>query len=204
MNTPYTFIFIGRSGCGKGTQAKLLEKYLAEHAPESTVFYLETGKRFREFITGGTATAHMSKKIMDEAGRQPDFLAVWMWSHVLVEELSTEEKLAQHWLVDGTPRSLTEALAFDSAIRFYERGKAFIVHLDVSREWSEEHLKKRGRFDDVGVEITRRLDWYETDVLPAVDYYKTHPGYHFLDIHGERSVEDVHKDLIGKIDALKN
>ena len=50
--SPQTFIFIGRSGCGKGTQAELLQKRVKEKDQSSEIFYLETGAYFREFLRG--------------------------------------------------------------------------------------------------------------------------------------------------------
>ena len=44
-----SFIFMGRSGCGKGTQAKLLMEYLKKIDPARDIFYLETGAGVREF-----------------------------------------------------------------------------------------------------------------------------------------------------------
>jgi ABC-type proline/glycine betaine transport system ATPase subunit len=40
MNTPFSFVFIGRSGCGKGTQVALLQEYLQKHYSEFPIFYL--------------------------------------------------------------------------------------------------------------------------------------------------------------------
>ena len=47
---PQTFVFIGRSGCGKGTQAKLLQDVLKEKNPDQEIFYIETGANFRKFL----------------------------------------------------------------------------------------------------------------------------------------------------------
>lgn len=200
---PQTFIFIGRSGCGKGTQVELLKKYLARISPETGIFYLETGQRFRDFVKEDHATAERARAFMKESRRQPDFLAVWMWSHVFVEELTKESDEAKHWIIDGTPRALPEAVVLDTAMEFYARTKPYVVHLNVTREWSEKHLKSRGRADDKNDEdIKRRLDWYEKDVVPAIDWYKLHSGYHFLDIHGEQPIEAVHAELIAKVEAL--
>lgn len=200
---PKTFIFIGRSGCGKGTQVELLKKYLSEKSAETGVFYLETGARFRAFITENNATARRATVLMKESKRQPDFLAVWMWSHVLVEELTEEADESKHWIVDGTPRALPEAVVLDTAMKFFERTKPFVVHLNVSRAWSEERLRGRGRADDRSeIDIARRLDWYERDVIPALEYYKINPDYHFLDINGEQPIGAVHADFVAKIEAL--
>ena len=45
-----TFIFIGRSGCGKGTQVALLQKYIKTQDYKRPILYIETGERFRQFI----------------------------------------------------------------------------------------------------------------------------------------------------------
>jgi adenylate kinase len=190
---PQAFIFIGRSGCGKGTQATLLQEYLKKNDPKREIFYLETGGRFREFIKGESFSSKRSRDIAKRGDRQPDFLAVWMWSHLFVEGFKGDE----HVIIDGTPRSLNEANVLDSAMRFYGRVPAHVIYLNVSRNWAEQRLRERGRIDDRNKEeINRRLDWFETDVLPAVEHLKTHPEYHFLDIDSERSIEDVHVSII--------
>jgi adenylate kinase len=186
-----TFIFIGRSGCGKGTQAELLKKEL-EATGEAPVFYLETGARFREFIKGASQTAAFARDIMHKSARQPDFLAIWNWSHLLVEEVHGKE----HWIIDGTPRSRPEAEILDTAFPFYDRQNPTVVYLNVSRSWSEGRLRARGRADDKAVgDIAARLDWFDRDVMPAVEYYRANPRYTFLDINGERSIEEIHADI---------
>ena len=70
---PQTFIFIGRSGCGKGTQSELLHKYLDEHDKEEhLIFYLETGARFRDFIAKDNFTSKLAKKVSEhkESGKR--------------------------------------------------------------------------------------------------------------------------------------
>jgi adenylate kinase len=190
----HTFIFIGRSGCGKGTQAKLLDEQLKKIDPGTPIYHLETGARFRAFVAEDSYTSALAKKMMLEGKRQPDFLAVWMWSHHFVEDFTGKE----HLVIDGTPRSLNEAKILDGGMKFYDRAKPFIVHLNVSREWSEKHLMARGRGDDDREGIKHRLDWYEADVQPAVEYYRNNPDYVFLDISGEQPVEAVHTELIEK------
>jgi len=194
---PKTFIFIGRSGCGKGTQAKILHQRLSERdAKGRPIIYLETGARFREFIKRLGYSNRLAAQIAATGQRQPDFLAVWNWAHVLIEEMKGDE----HLIVDGMPRSRDEALVFDSAITFYKREKPTVIYLDVSREWSYSHLKSRAhkeaRADDVEELIQRRLSWFDTDVYPVVTYLRNHPGYQFLHINGEQGIDDVAKAIV--------
>jgi adenylate kinase family enzyme len=188
-----TFIFIGRSGSGKGTQARLVQEYFEKNDPvKRPVFYLETGSKFREFITRDTYTASLAHQTSQKGSRQPDFLALWMWAHYFIDEL----KGGEHIIVDGTPRSKIEAEVLDTALHFYERNEVCVVFLNVSREWSIKHLMARGRDDDTRENIEARLDWFDKDVMPAVEYYREHPDYNLIELNGEEEIEIVHQKLV--------
>lgn len=194
-----TIIFIGRSGCGKGTQAKLLQEYIAAHDTSlRKMFYVETGAKFRKFIDGESYSSKLASKINKEGGRQPDFLAVWVWGHLFVDEMQGNE----HIIIDGAPRSLLEAQMLTTAFSFYKRSKPVVIHMDVSKEWSRKHLLDRARSDDHSEEIEKRLSWFETEVFPAIEYYRAQPEYEFFDINGERTIEEVQSDIIEKLNLL--
>lgn len=193
------FIFIGRSGCGKGTQAKLLLEHLRTAGvinEQHPLYQVETGSHFREFIAGTNHSQLLAKAVMERSDRQPDFLAVWIWSNALINNLTGQE----HLFFDGTPRSLLEAHILDTALRFYGPRQVFIINLDVSRAWAEQRLRERGRADDLkSDDITKRLDWYDKDVAPAVAYYRDQSQYNFWQINGERSIEEIHQDIIARL-----
>lgn len=194
--TPKTFIFIGRSGCGKGTQAKLLDDYIrAQDSDKRNIVYIETGARFRKFIEEDSYSSKLAKEIMQKHERQPDFLAAWMWSHELVENLKNSD---DHWVMDGTPRSLNEARLLDTVFDFYKREKPIVIYIDVSREWSERHLLARGRGDDNKEGIKKRLNWFDRDVMPAIGYYRDDPHVKLVEVNGEQPIDQVHKELIEK------
>jgi adenylate kinase family enzyme len=197
---PKTFIFIGRSGCGKGTQAKLLREQLEAKDPhKQKIIYLETGPRFRDFIKGNGYSNELAAKIAESGERQPDFLAVWNWSHVLIEDLTGKE----HLIIDGMPRSYEEALIFNTAMTFYQRLKPVVIYIDVSRGWSRKRLLARAgiekREDDIADVIEKRLAWFERDVMPAVDFFDRHPGYQFIHVNGEQPIEKVAKDIMSRL-----
>jgi len=187
-----TFVFMGRSGCGKGTQAKLLMEYLAKESLEHPIYYLETGQKFRDFLSAPYHASTLAKQIMDTGERQPDFLAIYMWSHLLVENMKGNE----HLVLDGTPRSLIEAQALGTALTFFDRTDARIIHINISRQEAEARLRARGRRDDAERGIRKRLDWFDRDVLPAIEYYRAHPESHFYEINGEQGVEEVQAELM--------
>src|SRR3989344_6820218 len=97
----HTVVFIGRSGCGKGTQADLLKNRIARlDKDKRQILYVETGQRFRKFIEEEGYSSKLSKAIYDKDARQPDFLACSMWAGILVEELLPD----MHLIFHGAPR----------------------------------------------------------------------------------------------------
>lgn len=187
-----TLVFIGRSGCGKGTQAKLMIDELKKRDTERNVIYIETGENFRNFLKGDSYSAGLSRDIYEKGLLQPEFLAVYMWSNVFVNSMSGNE----HLVLDGVPRKQREAMVLESAFDYYKRTTPTIVHIDVSETWSRDRLKARKRADDVSEDdVATRLAWFESDVRPAIDWYRNAPGYRFIEVNGERSIEEIHADI---------
>ena len=192
---PQTFIFIGRSGCGKGTQADLLTKHLCEHDKLCKTLHIETGAFLREFVKGDSYTQKLSKKILDEGALMPESVMVALWENYLFDNYTGKENL----IFDGAPRKLHEAQLLDSALKFYDIKKPSIIYMNVSREWSEKRLLGRARKDDKLEVIERRLAWFNSEVIPTINFYKNNPDYNFLDINGEQTIEEVNKEIIAKL-----
>lgn len=195
MNKPQSYIFIGRSGCGKGTQAEALTKTLLAKDPGLMMLHIESGNELRKFSTGTTHTAQLVKEILSNGGLMPEFMPIYLWGKIFSERFTGKETL----IFDGTPRKLMEAQILDSLFPFFGLDKPWIIYLDVDHEESSKRLKLRGRNDDNEDAIKKRLEWYESDVRPSVEYYRTNPNVRFLDIDGERHIETVHADIVKKV-----
>lgn len=194
---PQTFIFIGRSGAGKGTQAALLQAYLEKVQPSVSVKYLQTGAEFRSFLQGDSYTQKMAKALSAKGALQPAFLAIYMWAKFFTEKLTGGE----HLIIDGTPRKRDEAQVLDSVFSFYGRNKPVILFMNVSEAEAARRLAARQRLDDNSVEIRGRLAWYKTDVEPAVEWYRTNPNYRFVEVNGEQSETKIHVDIVAAVSA---
>ncbi len=192
---PQTFIFFGPSGSGKGTQAKLVQEELKKKDPERKILYIETGEKFRELAGGDSFTSKIVKEILDKGELTPEFLPIWIWTEYLVKNVSGDE----HLFFDGSPRKPDEAFILDSAIEFYKRENPIVISIEVSHEWATKLLKNRGRSDDNDGEIKKRLDWYEENVMEAITYFKNNPDYKFITINGEQTIEEVHQEIMEKI-----
>lgn len=190
-----TIVLIGRSGCGKGTQANLLKEYIAGKDERKT-FHLEAGQRFRNFINEETYSSLLAKKISEDGELQPEFISIWAWTGELVNNLGRHD----HLIIDGTPRRYSEAIILESAIDFYSRPKLEVVYINISKEEALKRLKGRGRADDLEKsDVENRMNWFDADVVPVLDYYRSHKRHGFHEINGEQSVEDVHLEILSSL-----
>ncbi len=195
-----TFIFIGRSGCGKGTQADLLLKTMCPDSENNCdTLHIETGALLREFVKGSNYTQGLCREKINNGELMPESVMVSLWQNHLANNFDGKLNL----IFDGCPRKLHEAQLLDSAIKFYKLEKPFVVYIDVSRPWSESRLRARGRKDDTEEAIRARLDWFDTEVMPTINYYRGNSGYEFLQIDGEKTVEVVHKEILDKINTKR-
>jgi len=61
----------------------------------------------------------------------------------------------------------------------------------------EERYEKEGRKDDHSRSIPRRLEEYKTHTASSIEYFRSLGKV--VDIDGEQSPEDVHKEIISKL-----
>ena len=195
MKKPRVFLLIGRSGCGKGTQAKLLIKYLKDNNFAETL-YVYTGERLRNFAEKEeNFAARLAKSKMKDGDLLPSFLAVWLWSGALIEGVKENNNV----IMDGSPRTLLEALMMDDAMEFYGRSDVVPIFLETSEEWSTQRLLGRGRSDDSLKSIKKRMAYFEKDVAPVIDYYEKESKHKLIKVNGEQSVEAVHQKILEKV-----
>ncbi len=186
------FIFIGKSGCGKGTQAKFLIEKLKEKKEEA--YYVATGDEFRKVINQDTYTSGLIKNIVESGSFCPSFTAVMMWATALQRDLKENE----HIIIDGTPRSLSESAVLDTLFDFYNVTPV-VVYIDVGEEWAINRLLQRGRKDDTPEGSKSRMVLFTNDIVPILEQYKKRFEYSFYTINGEQSIEDVTKEMFEKL-----
>jgi len=190
-----TFLFFGRSGAGKGTQAKKLVDFLKGQDKDRETIYVETGQMFRNFIANHQSYASQRvSEVLSSGGLLPAFMPIWMWSNFLVSNFTGSE----HMVFDGVARRPEEAPILAEALIFYKREDPFIIYIDSSRGWCKDRLLERGRSDDTADDIDRRLDWYEENVLPTIDIFKADPNFNFVAINGEQTVDEVHQEVLSQ------
>jgi len=191
---PQVFLFIGRAGSGKGTQAKLLVKALERKDPIHEVLYIETGAEFRKFILEDNYTAKICKGGVEQGLLMPEFMSIYLWAKVMVMKYKGD----QHIVFDGTPRKLLEAVDMQSLYPFYGFEKPSVIYLNIESGESMQRLEIRqeGRADDSRESIKRRQEVFEKEIVPVIDYYRIQSEINFIEVDGTGLIEEVHDRVV--------
>lgn len=195
-DTSYTFIFMGPQGSGKGTQRELLEKYTQEHFDAPQISF-NTGQSFRDFFAAGNGYAqNRIKEIINAGSLLQDFMPNHFFEKAMIENFDQPGFL----FVDGYPRSIGQAQNLEQVLSFFKQdSNVFVVFIDVDEQTSIDRMMSRGREDDTEESIKQRLVEYKETTLPVMDFFKQSDIYTVLEINGERSIEEIHQDIVNQI-----
>ena len=193
---PMAYVFIGRSGSGKGTQVQLLKDEFAKNGVK--FLHIETGALLRAYAKGDSYVQNIVKHLIEAGNLAPDPVVIGLWINYIVNNFNGKEQM----IFDGAPRKLVEAVFLDSTMKFLNIQKYKILNIDVSRASCIERLTKRSRGDDVPSAIENRMNWFDRDVLPALEFFKTNKDCIVLDINGEQTVEAIHDEIMRKIHLI--
>ncbi|MCI5949462.1 MAG: adenylate kinase [Parolsenella sp.] len=199
-------VLLGAPGAGKGTQAqKLVEEFGVAH--------ISTGDLLRAAVKAGTKLGVKAKEYMDAGQLVPDKLVV-----DLVKERLAADDAKKGFILDGFPRNTAQAVTLDSALADMGLSLDAALLVDVKAEVIVERLSSRRtcrdcgytapagvdvcpscggemyqRDDDKPETIQNRLNVYESQTAPLVEYYK---GKGLLKaVDGDRPVDDVYADV---------
>jgi adenylate kinase len=190
---PYTIIFIGPQGSGKGTQIEKLKLVLETDDERRRVVDIQTGRRFRSLAAKQETFAE--DKVADtlNAGSlQPDFLSAVLWGQAMVDQLDPKS----HLLIDGFPRTVAQIPDLEDAFIFFERGVVEVINLVTPEEVVRARMYSRARADDTDASIEERLRWYREDTRPVIEYYKKRPNTIVHDIDGTKNIDEVHTQIL--------
>ena len=182
-------VLLGKQGAGKGTQAaRLAERYGIEH--------VATGDLFRAAAAAGTAAGQEAEEFMNRGDLVPDDL-----TFRIVEERFAEDGLIdQGFVLDGFPRTLTQAEKLEDVLdghpldlvvnidvpteivldriagrRVCEKcGTTYHVSAPPKEDWTCDVCGGRvvQREDDTEDAVLRRLELYEEETVPIIDFYR--------------------------------
>lgn len=181
-----TIVVLGRSGSGKGTQAR----FILERLKNRGVFHLETGKFLRDLMKRKNVTTELARtRLMERGDLFPWWFPIFLWMREVIAEGHADTNLVG----DGTPRRLSEAHLIDEIMDWHGRSAALCIYVDVSRSEARRRLLARGRADDTAEAIERRLNYFPRDVAPVIRYYARHGRS--VRVNGEQPPEKVFAEI---------
>jgi adenylate kinase len=116
------FVFIGPPGAGKGTQAERI-------CAENNIKQLSTGDILRHNVKIGSELGKVANEYMTSGRLVPDNLIIDM----IKEELNSP-LYSNGFLLDGFPRTIPQAQAFDELLQKFNTKIDLVLLLDVSDE----------------------------------------------------------------------
>jgi len=179
-------VLLGRQGAGKGTQAARLAEWFG-------IQHLSTGKIFRDSADAGVPAGLAAKEYMDRGELVPDDVVV----AVVEERFANPAEVEHGFILDGFPRTLVQARELDRILGGH--GLDVVVNLEVPVPVVVERMLARGRDDDTEEAIRRRLDLYEEETRPLIDFYRQRSL--LVTVDGLGTEEEVQDRLLAAIDA---
>ncbi len=210
-------ILLGPPGCGKGTQARLLaEKY--------GIPQISTGDMLRDAVAQGGELGVSVQRIMESGALVPDDTIV-----ALVRERIQHSDCANGFLLDGFPRTIPQAEALreadieiDCVVELQAEEEAIVervagrrVHPGSGRVYHLRYDPPRQpgrddasgepliqRPDDSEQTVRRRLQVYQRDTQPLVEYYSgAASALRYFRVNGNDAVDTVHKRIVASLEA---
>lgn len=199
-------VLLGAPGAGKGTQAQRL---VADYG----VAHISTGDLLRAAVKAQSELGVAAKKYMDAGELVPDQLVI-----DLVKERLAADDAQKGFILDGFPRNTTQAVTLDTELAAMGRELDGALLVDVPAEVIIDRLSSRRtcrdcgytagpdttvcpscagemyqRDDDKPETIKNRLDVYEKNTSPLVEYYRGQGILKVVD--GNRDINLVYTDV---------
>lgn len=199
-------VLLGAPGAGKGTQAQRL---VADYG----VAHISTGDLLRAAVKAQSELGVAAKKYMDAGELVPDQLVI-----DLVKERLAADDAQKGFILDGFPRNTTQAVTLDTELAAMGRELDGALLVDVPAEVIIDRLSSRRtcrdcgytagpdttvcpscagemyqRDDDRPETIKNRLDVYEKNTSPLVEYYRGQGILKVVD--GNRDIDLVYTDV---------
>jgi adenylate kinase len=185
-------LLLAPPGAGKGTQGeRIAEIYGVPH--------IATGELLRNQVELRTPAGEMAKDFMQRGELVPDDLIIGL----VLDQVADDEPLPG-FVLDGFPRTMTQARAAYEWASANDRTFHAVIRLEVPTDELVERLLERGRIanrvDDTAETILRRLSVYSDSTAPLVEFYRARAI--LVEIDGTGSAQDVTSRIRSRLDEL--
>lgn len=205
-------ILFGIQGSGKGTQGTfVMQRY--------DLFPFVTGDELRKIASEDSDLGKKVKEITEAGHLVPNEIVM-----AIIENFMQKLPEGKSVLFDGIPRKLSQAESFNALMQKMNRN-VMGVNLNLSKEEAYQRLITRKmcksckaiypstyekstcetcngelitRQDDNPESIKTRLEIFETETIPVINWYKTENK--MIEINGAQTREKVTQDVFAALD----
>ena len=182
-------VLLGAPGSGKGTQAARLKSHLQ-------VPHISTGDLLRAEVAAGSALGLQAKEVMARGDLVSDEILLGM-----LEERFSRADSRNGFILDGYPRNLAQAAALDELLTRIGQPMDYAVQLEVPTSLLVDRIagraKAEGRADDNPESVRKRLQVYDEQTAPVIEFYRAHGQLTVVD--GVGSLDEVFERILEAI-----
>jgi len=182
-------VLLGAPGSGKGTQAARLREHLQ-------VPHISTGDLLRAEVAAGSKLGLEAREIMARGELVSDAILLGM-----LEDRFSRPDTKGGFILDGYPRNLAQADALGKLLARIGQPMDYAVQLEVPTELLVERIagraKAEGRADDSPESVRTRLQVYNDQTAPVIDYYRQQGQ--LTVVNGVGTLDDVFSRIIEAI-----
>ena len=182
-------VLLGAPGSGKGTQAARLEEHLQ-------VPHISTGDLLRAEVAAGSPLGLQAKEVMARGDLVSDEILLGM-----LEDRFSRDDTSGGFILDGYPRNLAQADALDVLLGRIGQPMDYAVQLEVPVDLLVERIAGRaqaqGRADDSPESVRKRLQVYDEQTAPVIEFYRQHAQLTVVD--GVGSLDEVFTRIVEAI-----
>jgi len=174
-------LLLGAPGAGKGTQAAFVIERLG-------VAHISTGDMLRQAVADQTEVGKKAKVVMDSGKLVSDDIVI-----AIAEERLSQPDAKKGFVLDGFPRTLAQAESLDAMLTKMgtplERCVAITVDTDAVVQRLLKRAELEGRADDNEATIRERMQVYDNQTSPLLEYYDN--GDILATVDGMGGVEEI-------------
>ena len=164
--------------------------------------HIATGDMIREMMARDTELGRELREVYDRG----DLVSDEQMIELIRDRLSRGDTVAG-FVLDGFPRTMTQAEALDELLAEFGRELDVVFDFLVpDRDVLLQRLLKRaeeeGRSDDTPEAIKRRLELYDRETAPLIEYYRS-TRVNVVGLHADRTIDEVFREIEDALSSVQ-
>lgn len=207
-----SIIFLGAPGCGKGTQASVVQKKL-------NYLHVSTGDLLRKIVSEESEIGNKLKAILASGALVSDEMV-----NTIIDDFYSKNSKAEGVILDGYPRNVEQAILLESILKKFDSKITKVFYFEINEEIVIKRITGRytcsqcntvynkyfnttkmanecdvchahefdQRSDDTEEVVRNRLKIFHESTQPLLEYYKDK----LVKINADQSLGEVSAEIL--------